>query len=145
MEINIYLETKKIDKDYQAALNEYTKRISTWCRLNIITIKKIEKIPQKKSSKLYIVKPSKDTISSEDLSKLINTLNINGYSCVDFVILPERYYNDNYLNMPISTTIENTDFFSVSSFSMDNVLTSVVLSEQLYRAYTIQNNITYHK
>ena len=39
----------------------------------------------------------------------------------------------------------NLEAFNLSSFTMSPDLTTVVLTEQLYRAYTIMNNITYHK
>lgn len=145
MDITIYLESKKIDRDYNLALSEYKKRISTWCNLQIIPEKNIEKITLKKSAKTYVVCPQKETISSTDLADLISNLNLNGFSSINFIILPDRYILlDSWKNLNFA---KDTDikYFAVSSFNLKGDLTAVVLSEQLYRAYTIMNNITYHK
>ena len=145
MEINIHIESKKIDKDYESALGEYTKRISPWCRLNIFKYKKIEKASPKKGTKAYLVVPGKDTPSSTELSELINTLNIQGVSCIDFIILPEYYHTISEIGSLPDNLANISDTFSISSFTMGSQISAVVLSEQLYRAYTILNNITYHK
>lgn len=144
MEINIHIQCKKIDKDYQNALAEYIKRISPWCKVSIITYKSFDKLSIKKSSKLFCVTAGEDTLSSTDLAKLINQLNVTGYSCIDFIIdyscsLPKSL-NANSLEIK-----ELYEEFHISSFKMSDELTAVVLTEQLYRAYTILNNITYHK
>lgn len=145
MDINIYLEGKKIDIDYKTAIAEYKKRLSSWCNLSIIQEKSIDKISTKKSAKTYVVCPGKDTISSTDLADLINTLNIQGFSCINFIVLPERCLKDTYSYL--NSQDENTprELFNLSSFTMCSDLTATVLSEQIYRAYTIMNNITYHK
>lgn len=137
MEINIYINTKKIDTDYQKALEEYKKRISAWCNLNIIPTKSMGKVSIKKSAKTYVVCPGKETMTSPELADLINTLNVSGISCINFIVLTDSY------SEPF--TFNDTDTFNLSSFTLDPSLTAVVLSEQLYRAYTITHGITYHK
>lgn len=144
MEINIHIQCKKIDKDYQNALAEYIKRISPWCKVSIITYKSFDKLCIKKSAKRFLVTAGLDAPSSTDLAKLINQLNVTGYSCIDFVIdysgsLPKNP------NADLSEIKETYEDFYLSSFEMSDELTAVVLTEQLYRAYTILNNITYHK
>lgn len=134
MEINIYVESKKFDSDYKDAFSEYAKRISVWSKLNLVIVKRIDKVVPKKGALIYRVVPGKDSISSTELADKINEINQNGFSCIDFVIMPKE-----------SGFLSDADTFSVSSFSMCSELTGVVLAEQLYRAYTIQNNITYHK
>jgi 23S rRNA (pseudouridine1915-N3)-methyltransferase len=92
-----------------------------------------------------VVCPQKETISSTDLADLISNLNLNGFSSINFIILPDRYILlDSWKNLNFA---KDTDikYFAVSSFNLKGDLTAVVLSEQLYRAYTIMNNITYHK
>lgn len=133
MEIIIHLNCKKIDKDYSLAIQEYIKRTSPFCKIKLQTYKNYGKLSFNKSSKQYVVLPGSNTISSTDLADNIAQLNLNGYSCIEFVIGHEF------------SSIDNIDIINISSFSMDSQLLTVVLTEQLYRAYTILNNITYHK
>lgn len=137
MEINLHIETKKLDKNLKLAIEEYVKRTSPYCRINIKLYKNLEKLTMKSGSKAYLVVPGDDSPSSPELAQLINQLNIKGYSCIEFIISnPEAAYN---------ITTNDLENFNLSSFTMSPDLTTVVLTEQLYRAYTIMNNITYHK
>ncbi|MBQ8412692.1 MAG: 23S rRNA (pseudouridine(1915)-N(3))-methyltransferase RlmH [Lachnospiraceae bacterium] len=135
MEINIHIECKKLDTDYSLAFKEYQKRISPWCKLNLINYKDISNISFKKGSRIFYVTAGTNTISSTELADLIKDINLASMSCIDFVILPDRHMD----------LKEKGEFFFLSSFDLDNNLLYVALAEQLYRAYTIQNNITYHK
>lgn len=135
MEILIHIETKKIDTSYKKAIEEYVKRTSPFCKVSIKTYKNIEKISFNKSSKKYIVIPGKETMSSPELADMIQTLNLNGCSCIEFIISENKVISD-------SSEISK---FCISSFGMNVDLNAVVLTEQIYRAYTILNNITYHK
>ncbi len=137
MEINIHIETKKLDNKLKLAIDEYVKRTSPFCRINIKLYKSLEKLTMKAGSKAYLVVPGPHSPSSPELAQLINKLNINGFSCIEFIIA----------NMEENTniTVHEYEEFNLSSFSMSPDLTTVVLTEQIYRAYTIMNNITYHK
>ncbi|MBO5424235.1 MAG: 23S rRNA (pseudouridine(1915)-N(3))-methyltransferase RlmH [Lachnospiraceae bacterium] len=141
MEINIYVPCKKIEKHYNQALSEYIKRSSPWCKINIIALKSYQKLATKKGAKVYLVTSGKNTPSSPELATLINDLNVSGYSCIDFIL------DDN--SQDIIKNLSGNDIFveefNLSSFQMGEQLTAVVLTEQLYRAFTIQKNITYHK
>ena len=139
MEINIYLQSKKIDADYDNAIKEYIKRTSPWCKIKVHALKSLDKLTLKKGAKVYLVTPGTNTPSSPSLAELINDIGIYGFSSIDFIISPENDKNH------VTLTNLNADIFNLSSFSMDSVLTCVVLTEQLYRAYTILNNIVYHK
>lgn len=132
MEITIHAFCKKTDSDYIAAIEEYSKRTSPFCRLTMKWYKKIKAPQLNKSSKCFKLIPGKETVSSEDFCKMINDICLQGYSSIEFII-------SNGLETDI------TDEFMLSSFSMDNQLTAVALTEQIYRAFTILNNITYHK
>ena len=137
MEINLHIETKKLDKNLKSAIDEYVKRTSPYCRINIKLYKSLEKLTTKTGSKAYLVIPGSNSTSSPGLAQLINQLNVQGYSCIEFIISNPKTLSDFNSN--------NLDAFNVSSFTMSPDLTTVVLTEQLYRAYTIMNNITYHK
>lgn len=135
MEIIIHMDTKKIDTEYRQAIDEYTKRTSPFCKVSIKTYKNIKKINLSHNSKKYIIVPGTETLTSPELASLIQELNLNGISCIEFIITTQK-------NLEI---LNDTEIFNLSSFSMSIDLTAVVLTEQLYRAYTILNNITYHK
>jgi len=135
MEIIIHVDEKKLDKNMQQAVDEYIKRTSPYCKVIIKCYKDINKISFKASSMVYIITPGCDSPTSPGLAKLIEDNNLNGISCIEFVITNNYNYNKQ----------QNYNSFNISSFSMSSQLTSVVLTEQIYRAYTIMNNITYHK
>ncbi len=137
MEINIHIETKKLDKNLKLAIEEYVKRTSPYCKIFIKLYKSLEKISLKSGSKAYMVVPGSSSPSSPELAGLINKLNVNGFSCIEFIIT----------NPEDTPNIEKNELeeLNLSSFTMGPDLTTVVLTEQLYRAYTIMNNITYHK
>ncbi len=141
MEINIYVPCKKIEKYYNQAISEYVKRSSPWCKINIIALKSYDKLTTKKGAKVYIVTSGANTPSSPELAMLIKDLNISGYSCIDFVIDCDT----NDTTQILSDKGISAEEFNLSSFQMGEQLTTVVLTEQLYRAFTIQKNITYHK
>lgn len=140
MEIIIHIESRKIDKDYQLAMEEYIKRTSPFCRIIIKQTKNIAKVIPKNSSKVYRLFPGPNSPDSEGLSKLIESNNLQGISCIEFLI--ENESSDSTDARVFHFQFED---FNLSTFSMSPNLTAVVLTEQLYRAYTIMNNITYHK
>lgn len=148
MEITIYTAKKKLDTDYLSAISEYTKRTSPYCQIKLKTNQRLDKnIPKLSSHTMYyIVTAGVDTISSVDLSKLINALNVNGYSSIVFFICenePEKtYISDSF---EASGSSDRLATLCLSSFTLEPDIAITALTEQLYRAYTILNNITYHK
>ncbi|MBE5934092.1 MAG: 23S rRNA (pseudouridine(1915)-N(3))-methyltransferase RlmH [Lachnospiraceae bacterium] len=142
MEIIIHVETKKIDKSMQLAIDEYIKRTSPFCKVTIKTYKKLDKLSTKNGSKVYNLLPGCNSPSSEGFARIIEINNLNGISCIEFVITAIQEDTNQCM---IYDFLCDTEKFNISSFSMTPDLTTVVLSEQIYRAYTIMNNITYHK
>ncbi len=130
MEILIHIETKKLDNNLKKAMDEYIKRTSPYCRITIKTYKSLSKMSPKKGSKVYHLIPGDSSPTSEGMAQLIQELNLTGISCIEFII------------GETNLEVEN---FNISSFSMSEDLTATVLTEQIYRAYTILNNIVYHK
>lgn len=137
MEINIYVQGRKFDKDYIYAFNEYSKRISPWASLKLNICKSLPFFSDKRGTMSYIVLPGAHTLSSPRLAKEINRQNLMGISRIDY------YISEEISTLPLSA--DNASIFNLSTFCMGRELTFVVLAEQLYRAYTINNNITYHK
>lgn len=150
--IKIVCVGKIKEKYLKDAIAEYQKRISKYTKLNIIEVKDydyddINKVLQEEKEQIEKHIDSKDylitleiegkQITSEDLAKTLdNTLTIN--SNITFVI------GGSY---GIDQSIKNKANFhlSFSSLTFPHQLFRVLLLEQIYRAYKINNNESYHK
>lgn len=143
MEILIHIEKKKLDTEYAKAVAEYVKRLSAFCRVRCLYYKDLSKLTMSDSSACFRVIPGIDTISSEAFASKIEQLGLSGYSRIEFVVAQQNQISDT--NKTTSSDIGELPSFSLSGFTMSTDLTTVVLTEQLYRAYTILNHITYHK
>ncbi len=143
MEILIHIEKKKLDTEYAKAVAEYVKRLSAFCRVRCLYYKDLSKLTISDSSACFRVIPGIDTISSEAFASKIEQLGLSGYSRIEFVVARQNRISDT--NETVSSDIDRLPSFSLSGFTMSTDLTTVVLTEQLYRAYTILNHITYHK
>ncbi len=144
MEILIHIEKKKLDTDYEKAVAEYVKRLSAFCRVRCIYYKDLSKLTMHNSSACFRVVPGRDTISSEDFAIKLEQLGLSGYSRIEFVIAEQSddTHTDGFSH---NSGDPKLSIFSLSGFTMSVDLTTVILTEQLYRAYTILNHITYHK
>ena len=143
MEILIHIEKKKLDTEYAKAVAEYVKRLSAFCRVRCLYYKDLSKLTMSASSACFRVIPGIDTISSEAFASKIEQLGLSGYSRIEFVVAQQNRVSDT--NETTGSDIGGLPSFSLSGFTMSTDLTTVVLTEQLYRAYTILNHITYHK
>lgn len=144
MEILIHIEKKKLDTDYEKAVAEYVKRLSAFCRVRCIYYKDLSKLTMHNSSACFRVVPGRDTISSEDFAIKLEQLGLSGYSRIEFVIA-EQSDGTQTDDISCSPGDPELSIFSLSGFTMSVDLTTVILTEQLYRAFTILNHITYHK
>lgn len=137
MDINIYVNQKKINPLYKKAVDEYVKRLSPYCRLSIVcACGKIKCSSSAKNAGYAITASTHDgchTISSVQYADLINSLASGGISAISY-----------YVGYPTEIT-GHMSSFAVSTLSSGCDMTALLLSEQIYRAYTIQNHITYHK
>ena len=149
----------KIKENYlKDAINEYSKRLSKYCKLNIIEIPD-EKVPEKLSNS--VIKGIKDIeakkmlehlkkenycvcldltgkeLTSEEFSKKIE--NISNYSSsITFVIGGTLGIGDEVLK----TAKEKICF---SKMTFPHQLIRVFLLEQIFRGFKIANNETYHR
>lgn len=116
----------------RAAVEEYTKRLSRYCRTTVI--------PQEKKGvreKDYLVEVTSggEPLSSTQLAALISSLMVKGTSSIAFV-----------LAAPDDTVERQADFrLSLSRMEIDTGIALVMIMEQVYRAFKINNNETYHK
>lgn len=133
MEIILHIQSKKLDSKFNSAINEYVKRISPFAAVKINTHGDIRNISFKEGSYIINVNPAHGLISSTYMAEKINDICVSGYSRIELIISNSYSYAGS-----------NFDF-GISYMNMDSQLVLVALTEQLYRAFTILNNITYHK
>lgn len=150
----------KIKENYlRDAIYEYSKRLSRYCKLNIIEVAD-EKTIDKQSEALdeqvrvkegeRLLKYFKENafhitleiqgkmLDSVQLSDMINDLGIKGYSDIQFII-------GGSLGLS-SQVINKSDYaLSFSKMTFPHQLMRVILLEQIYRGYRIINNEPYHK
>ena len=158
LRINIICIGKIKEQLLRDAINEYSKRLSKYCNLNIIELPD-KKIPDK--SNISIENQIKDFESNEIITHLIkDSYNI----CLD--LKGKEYSSENFamkisdiqiINSSITFIIGGSLGFNddvkkicnesicFSKMTFPHQLIRVFLLEQLYRAFKINNNETYHK
>ena len=150
--IKIICVGKIKEKYLKDAICDYSKRISKYTKLEIIEVSDRDKLPIKDildkegndilkhiNDKDYVVtlEITGNNLSSIELAKKIDTI-FNKYSNIVFVIGGSYGLSDsikNRSNYPLS----------FSKLTFPHQLFRVMLLEQIYRAYKINNNETYHK
>lgn len=132
MNFKIYVIGEKFEKFYTEAIKEYEKRLSRYCKIQLLHFKTEEQLLKKISDKSYkiLISLNKKTISSEELADKIKNLGLSGISDVAIII---------GANLPCNDTL------AISPMNMDLGLTTTIIFEQIYRSYRIINNQAYHK
>ena len=159
LNVTIICLGKLKEKYLRDACDEYIKRLSAFCKLNMVELtpeklsdnpsdkeienaltaeaKKItEKIP--KGSYIYSLCIEGKQISSEELSTEIENVGVAGTSSIVFIIGSSFGLSDEIKRM--------SDFkFSMSKMTFPHKLARIMLTEQIYRGFSISNNGKYHK
>lgn len=157
--INIICIGKIKEKYWTDAISEYKKRLSAFCKLNITElaeektynnpnpaqIKSIldaegKRILSKVSDSDYVIAMCIEgrIISSPDLAEKLSDTALSGRSTVDFIIGGSWGLSDDVKR--------RSDFhLSMSKMTFPHQMARVVLCEQIYRAFEINNNGKYHK
>lgn len=131
MKISI-LTTEKVQSSYtKEAIKEYTKRLSAFSKIEYIVAKNpLKKLPQR----AYIIEinPKGENITSEELASQIDDLMVHGHSHIVFLL-------------DTSLDISSDYSLAISKMNMDSDILSIILYEQIYRAFTIISGRPYHK
>lgn len=159
MNIKIIAVGKIKEKYIQEGIKEFSKRLSRYCTLDIIEIDD-EKAPENLSEKeMEIVKKKEGErvlskipqnsfiisleimgkqLSSEELSKKIDDLMVNGVNDICFIIGG---------SLGLSEEITNKSNFklSFSKMTFPHQLMRLILLEQVYRGFRIMKGEPYHK
>nr|WP_330363551.1 23S rRNA (pseudouridine(1915)-N(3))-methyltransferase RlmH [Butyrivibrio sp. LC3010] len=157
--IDILCVGKIKEKYWNEAILEYTKRLSRYCKLNIIEVQDektpdnapeaIEKqIKEKEGERLQKNMDSKalkfalaidgKKYSSTGFADTIDRESVKGYSKMQFIIGGSLGLSDEVLR-----TCDRKISFSDMTFP--HQMMRVILLEQIYRAYRIINGEPYHK
>lgn len=129
---------------YEDAIAEYVKRLSKYCKLEIVEIKEGDikseagAIKQKLKGHVILCDINGRLISSNELSDCFFGLGVMGVSTVTIVIGGSHGVG-NYLDDAINEKI------SFGRITLPHQLFRVVLVEQVYRAFTIIRGEKYHK
>ena len=159
MKVTIISVGKIKEKFYRDAIDEYAKRLSKYCKFEIIEVAD-EKTPDKCSEtekQLILSKESEKILKhirqdmyvyalaikgkkldSVAFANEINQLGLNGKSSVAFVIGGSLGLHSSVLNRADRQ-------LSFSDMTFPHQLMRVILSEQIYRCFRIISKEPYHK
>ena len=144
----------KLKEDYlTSGIKEYLKRLDAWEKVEIIEVKEylssdIKKVIEVEGDYLLDKIDKNDFVitleiegkmlTSEDLASKIDQLYTYGNSNITFVI-GGSYGLSNKVKSRSSLAL------SFSKFTFPHQLMRLILLEQIYRAFTINNHKEYHK
>ena len=159
MKITLVTVGKIKEKFFEDAIKEYTKRLSRYCKLEILQVAD-EKTPEGASETVELQIKEKEgqrilslirddayvialaiegkMLDSEELAERIEKLGVSGISQIVFVI-------GGSLGLS-AQVMKRADYaLSFSRMTFPHQLMRVVLLEQIYRSYRIMNHQPYHK
>ncbi len=159
MRITVLCVGKIKEKFYRDAIAEYEKRLSRYCKLEIVEVqdektpdhaseneellikeKEAERMERYLKDGAYVIALAIDgkTLDSVELSERMEKLGTGGTSHIIFVIGGSLGLSDRIL--------KRADYhLSFSKMTFPHQLMRVILLEQIYRSYRIMNHEPYHK
>lgn len=159
MNVTLIVVGKNKEKFFKEAVDEYSKRLSKFCKLNIIEVddeetpanssdsfdtlikdKEGERILKKIPSSAFVFTLEIDgkKYDSVAFSRKIEKLCVSGNSHICFII-------GGSLGLSDSVRKISNERISFSDMTFPHQLMRVILLEQVYRAFKIINNEPYHK
>ena len=159
MKITLITVGKIKEKYLEQAIAEYSKRLSRYCKLEIIQVADEktpdgasplveEQIKEKEGQRIlshikdgmYVIALAiqGNMLTSEELAQKMDTLGISGISHAAFVI-------GGFLGLS-EQVLKRADYqLSFSKMTFPHQLMRVILLEQIYRSYRIISGAPYHK
>ena len=159
MKITLVTVGKIKEKFFEDAIKEYSKRLSRYCKLEILQVAD-EKTPEGASEAVELQIKEKEgqrilslirddayvialaiegkMLDSEELAERIEKLGVSGISQIVFVI-------GGSLGLS-AQVMKRADYaLSFSRMTFPHQLMQMILLEQIYRGYRIMNHEPYHK
>lgn len=159
MKLSIIAVGKLKEKYLKDGINEYSKRLSRFCELEIIEVEDEQAPPNlspaqelqvkrketerllkkvKDGSRLIVLDVKGERLSSEKFSSRLESFFVSGASHITFVIGGSLGFD--------SELLSRADLrLSLSDMTLPHQLARLVLLEQIFRAFKIMNGETYHK
>lgn len=149
MNIKVVCVGKLKEKYWTGAIDEYSKRLKSYCKLDIVELKESPRDDVNAEGEAILGKISKDeyvitleikgkALTSEKLADKINNLAIDGKSDVTFVIGGSEGLSQ--------AVMDRSNFaLSFSAMTFPHQMIRVFLLEQIYRSFKIIKNEPYHK
>lgn len=159
MKITIITVGKVKESYFRGAIEEYSKRLSKYCKLDIVEVtdektpdkaseteeeqikaKEAERIMKHVRDDAYVIALAIEgkQLDSVELADKIETLGVQGKSHIQFVIGGSLGLHP--------AVLSRADYkLSFSKMTFPHQLMRVILLEQIYRAYRIINREPYHK
>lgn len=159
MNVQLIVLGKLKEKYMKDFATEYEKRLSAYCKMTVVELEPVklsdnpsqseidnaliketkmikEKIP--KNSYVFAMCIEGKQMSSEELSQKLQDIALSGKNNVVFIIGSSFGLSNEIKQM--------SDFkFSMSKMTFPHKLARIMLTEQLYRGFSISNNGKYHK
>ena len=159
MQINLLCVGKLKEKYWVGAVEEYKKRLSSYCKVNIVEVpdeptpdnaspaqeeaikrKEAEKLLAKVGERDYVIALAIEgkSLTSEEFADHLDKMAGQGYSTFSFIIGGSLGLHDNVL--------QRANYkLSFSKFTFPHQMVRTILLEQVYRAFRIQRGEPYHK
>lgn len=146
--VNIICVGKIKEKYLADGISEYAKRLSKYCELKIMQLndydgangvkKESDEILQALRGYVILLDIGGALLSSEQLSESMQKAYVDGSSEISFVIGG---------SFGVSEQVKTKADLKISfgRFTYPHMLMRLILSEQIYRAFTIDANTPYHK
>ena len=159
MKITILCVGKLKEGFYRQAIDEYAKRLSKYCKLEIVEVAD-EKTPDKASEAL------ESQIKEKEADRILEKIKEDAY-VFTLEIKGKRYTSEGFADYIQKTTVQgkshlvfiiggslglhekvlkrSNQAISFSDMTFPHQLMRVILTEQIYRAFRIINGEPYHK
>lgn len=157
MNVKLVVVGKLKERYLREGCDEYVKRLSKFCNLRLIEVDEC-RLPDRPSQKEvdYALANEAKTIlkhcegyvvslciegtqvSSEELAKRLETVAVNGYGTVTFVV------GSSY-GLDASVKSQSDYRLSMSRMTFTHQVARMILLEQVYRAFQINHHGKYHK
>ena len=145
MKINVVCVGKLKEKYWTDAVTEYVKRVSRFGTLTVCELAEKKTLEEEGKDILKNVKGYRilcdvggELVTSEGLAEMLNGAFVRGNAEVTFVIGSSEGVSD-----AVRSAADKR--ISFGRVTYPHQLMRVILAEQVYRALTILNNVTYHK
>ncbi|OPZ92133.1 MAG: Ribosomal RNA large subunit methyltransferase H [Firmicutes bacterium ADurb.Bin419] len=159
MKLTLITVGKLKEKYLKDGINEYSKRLSRFCELQIVEVddeqapenlSQSQEVTVKRKEAERIIKKVKDgsvlivldlkgkKLNSEGFADKLNSFLLSGKSHITFVIGGSLGLDDEL--------VQKADYrLCLSDMTFPHQLARLILLEQIYRAFKILNGETYHK